>query len=195
MAASTFGRTHGVHMHTVRAKPEANTGQEAIVTDAGDPKNVPDWLAKGTVRGVDERPEVQKLFANLKSSLPALTKLLAESGGHWAYEDTVYRFYHQSWKAYRAQERTQDIVKALQALASDRALNEEFMRTVSEGTGKTFQPAHNERWHEVTRPMLEAFFHARYFLEMAVRYGKELDSPPIMLPSGWAALPYLYQLR
>lgn len=45
-----------------------------------------------------------------------------------------------------------------------------------------------------TRPILEAFFHARFFLEMAVRYA-DLPGPPTSLPSGWAALLYLYELR
>ena len=43
--------------------------------------------------------------------------------------------------------------------------------------------------------MIEAFFHARFFLEMAVKYGKELEFPPQMLPSGWAAFLYLFNLR
>jgi len=50
-------------------------------------------------------------------------------------------------------------------------------------------------WDASTRPLLEAFFHARYFLEMAVKYGAELDEPPTTLPSGWAGLLYLYNLR
>jgi hypothetical protein len=53
----------------------------------------------------------------------------------------------------------------------------------------------NERWLEITRPMLEAYFHARYFLAMVIRYGHELDEPPRMMPSGWAAVLYLYGLR
>src|SRR6266567_7691723 len=53
------------------------------------------------------------------------------------------------------------------------------------------QPA----WLEVTGPIVEAFFHAHYFLEMAVRYGKQLQHPPRQLPSGWAAFLYLYNLR
>ena len=44
-------------------------------------------------------------------------------------------------------------------------------------------------------PIVEAFFHAKYFLEMAVRYGRTLESPPRKLPSGWAAFLYLYDLR
>ena len=52
----------------------------------------------------------------------------------------------------------------------------------------------NTIWNHHTRPILEAFFHARFFLEMAVRYA-DLPVPPNPLPSGWAALLYLYELR
>lgn len=57
-----------------------------------------------------------------------------------------------------------------------------------------FKTEDNARWTEVTRPILEAFFHARFFLEMAVRYA-DLEKPPLPLPSGYAALLYLYGLR
>jgi hypothetical protein len=63
------------------------------------------------------------------------------------------------------------------------------------GTGRTFEMDHNARWLSETRPILEAFFHARYFLETAVRYAKELEQPPQVLPRGWAALLALYRLR
>jgi hypothetical protein len=53
----------------------------------------------------------------------------------------------------------------------------------------------NRRWLEATRPIVEAFFHARYFLDMACKYGELLDAPPNLLPSGWASLLYLYDLR
>jgi hypothetical protein len=46
-----------------------------------------------------------------------------------------------------------------------------------------------------TRPIVEAFFHARYFLEMVCGYGRQLTEPPSPLPSGWAAVLYLYGLR
>jgi hypothetical protein len=42
---------------------------------------------------------------------------------------------------------------------------------------------------------VEAFFHATYFLQMAVKYGPELEYPPRVIPSGWAALLYLHNLR
>jgi hypothetical protein len=144
---------------------------------------------------VDDRPEVQELLAQLRASLPALEDLLDDCTSHWGYEDPVYRFYHQSFKVYSVQDATTRMVAALQALAPGRALNEWFLRIVRDGTGHVFEPDHNRRWLEETRPILEAFFHARYFLEMAVRYGGTLEAPPRMLPSGWAALLYLYDLR
>lgn len=66
---------------------------------------------------------------------------------------------------------------------------------MKDGTGHTFDYADNQRWLEVTRPIVEAFFHARYFLEMGIRHGRELDTAPRLLPSGWAAFLYLYNLR
>jgi len=144
---------------------------------------------------VDERPEVQQLFNNLVDKMPILDELLIKCGNHWEYEDPLYRFYHQSHKVYSLQTLTMEIVAVLQSLLPDASLNDWFMQIVQEGTGKTFSIKDNERWLQSTRPMLEAFFHARFFLEMAVKYGKKLDAPPNLLPSGWAALLYLYNLR
>jgi hypothetical protein len=143
----------------------------------------------------DDRPEVKNLLTKLKVALPELEKLLEECASHWRYEDPIYRFYHQSFKVYQLQSSTLKIVDSLQALAPDRTLNQWFMPIVAEGTGKTFANEDNEDWLAVTRPILEAFFHARYFLEMAVKYGRTLESPPRAMPSGWAALLYLYNLR
>jgi len=144
----------------------------------------------------DDRPEVVALFTNLKAALPTLEALLAEYSGHsWEYEDRIYRFYHGSFKVYWLQQGTTKITEALQALAPDRQLDEGYRQIMSEGTGKTWTAEHNARWLQETRPILEAFFHARYMLEMAVAYGKELDRPPAVLPSGWAALLYLFGLR
>jgi len=141
------------------------------------------------------REREERLFAAIQERLPALEKLLTESNGHWSYEDLVYRFYHQSFKVYRAQEHTERIVAALRSLLPDVLLNESFTQIVTEGTGRSFQHEDNARWLEVTRPMLEAFFHAKYFLEMVCRYGRELKEPPEILPSGWASVLYLYGLR
>lgn len=107
----------------------------------------------------------------------------------------MYRFYHGSFKVYGLQAKTLRIVSALRQLAPDLPLDEQLMQVVEDGTGKTFEPEHNRRWAEVTRPIVEAFFHARLFLEMVVRDGEELEHPPLRLPSGWASALYLYNLR
>jgi hypothetical protein len=137
----------------------------------------------------------RKLLAAIKNDLPELEKLLGEASGHWGGEDLVYRFYHQSWKVYGAQDLTTRIVEALRALLPDVPLNQWFAAIVREGTGRKFERADNKRWLDATRPILEAFFHARWFLEMVVRYGRELEEPPSVLPSGWAGVLYLYGLR
>ena len=142
-----------------------------------------------------EREEAEvALLGRLRERRAALAELLARSSDHWGFEDPVYRFYHQSFKVYHVQETTKSIVAALGDLAPQRPMNEWFLEILALGTGHEFTLEHNSRWTEVTRPILEAFFHARFFLEMAVRYST-LDSPPRPLPSGYAALLYLYGLR
>lgn len=157
------------------------------------------WDSKGGKRMTakkdeDDRPEAQALFRALRSSLPQLEELLRKHSGH-RYEDHIYRFYHQSFKVYDLQESTLEIVQALRALAPERELNRWFSQIVEQGTGKAWECEHNQKWLEVTRPILEGFFHARYFLEMGIQHGKTLSGPPNLLPSGWAAFLYLYDLR
>ena len=74
-------------------------------------------------------------------------------------------------------------------------LNTWFVAIVDEGTGREFALEHNRDWLRNTRPIVEAFLHAKYFLEMVVQYGRELEEPPALLPSGWASVLYLYGLR
>jgi hypothetical protein len=136
-----------------------------------------------------------KLLREIKQHLPELEKLLAEVEDHWGLEDGVYRFYHGSFKVYGVQGITEAIRDALQALLPDRPLNEWFRQIVEQGTGKKFEDSSNENWFQETRAILEAAFHAHYFLKMVCRYGRELDTPPQALPSGWAAVLYLYGLR
>jgi hypothetical protein len=41
----------------------------------------------------------------------------------------------------------------------------------------------------------ERGWHTRYFIQMTARYGKKLESAPECLPSGWAAVLHLFELR
>jgi hypothetical protein len=140
------------------------------------------------------RSEEEALLRSLRSRQPELTALLNECSSHWGFEDPIYRFYHQSFKVFFLQDTTLRIVNTLESLAPDRPLNSWFREIVAQDTGKSFRQEDNQDWPRVTRPMLEAFFHARFFLDMAVRYST-LPECPSPLPSGYAALLYLYGLR
>lgn len=135
------------------------------------------------------------LLANLKSKLPELEKLLAQVNNEWAYEDLVYRYFHYSYKVYHAQDYTKEIIDILQSLMPNVKLNEDFIKIINEGTSKRFDMSHNKEWARHTRLMLEAFFYAKYMLEMAIKYGKKLETAPNMLPSGWAGLLSLFNMR
>ena len=139
----------------------------------------------------------EELLARIKARLPELESLLAEMCSHWSYEDRIYRFYYQSFKVYRLQEQTRQIIAALELLAPEGAILSPMFREIMDAgaSGKQFEMDHNEEWTRHTRPFVEAFFHARFFLEMAVKYGKELATAPASLPSGWAALLCLYGMR
>jgi len=135
------------------------------------------------------------LLKNLRAEKQSLENLLASCNDHWGYEDPIYRFYHQSFKVFFLQESTKSIVSALRALLPEQPINEWFEKIVNDGLGQSFTDQTNENWLAEVRPVLEAFFHAKYFLEMAVRYAGEFEEPPTTLPSGWASLLYLYGLR
>ncbi len=139
--------------------------------------------------------ETDRLLARIHERLPELEALLAKCNDHWGGEDGVYRFYHQSFKVYWLQDLTVRCVEALGGLAPHLSLNAWFTTIVAEGTGKEFRREDNRNWLASTRPILEAYFHARYFLEMAVKYGRKYAQPPALLDSGWAATLELYGIR
>jgi hypothetical protein len=134
------------------------------------------------------------LLGALQSCRDELKMRLEESSTEWGFDDPIYRFYHQSFKVYSLQSQTQAIVRLLASLVPDRTLNPWFLQIVEEGTGRQFTPADNADWPLVTRPIVEAFFHARLFLQMAVRYAYVAEHPRV-LPGGHPALVYLCGLR
>ncbi|MDE2425596.1 MAG: hypothetical protein KGO96_06780 [Elusimicrobia bacterium] len=136
------------------------------------------------------------LLKNIKGNLPRLKELLEKCNNHWGTEDDIYRFYHYSFKVYSLQHITEEITKELESMApTNYGLCKLYKDIIKEGTGKKFEMNHNEKWAEMTRPMVEAYFHAHYFLSMAVKYGEELEDAVNVLPSGWAALLELYGIR
>ena len=108
-----------------------------------------------------------------------------------------FRPWKSAFKVYGLQTETGRIVEALRSVAPGGTTFSPMFEEIYQAgaSGKQFEMAHNREWTAHTRVFLEAFFHARYFLEMAVKYGKELQASPATLPSGWAALLCLYNLR
>lgn len=137
----------------------------------------------------------QKLLDNIKNNMSRLEAVQKRCNDEWGAEDCIYRFYHQSFKVYRIQDYTDDIVKELKDLMPEQELSSWFSEIYKNGTGKVFNLDHNKDWTTHTRPMLEAYFHAKTFLDVAIKYGKELEKAPDVLPSGWALLLYLYNAR
>ena len=124
-----------------------------------------------------------------------MRRVLENANREWCYEDGIYRYYDQSLKVFSLQEQTKAMVNALAAIAPEGlpfcAL---FGEILQQGTGCEFSLADNEHWPERAAPIVQAFLHARYFVEMAVKYA-EMAELPGLLPSGWAALLCLYGLR
>ena len=136
-----------------------------------------------------------RLLRAIQQRLPALEELLDDIDGHM--EGAVYRYYHGSFKIYGYQEYTERALVIITEIAGElnRALSEDFVPIAEAGTGKTFGAESNEQWSVYTRPIVEALFHARYFVAMMVKYGRKLEEAPTSLPQGWAALLELFGPR
>lgn len=141
-----------------------------------------------------------ELLANIKRRLHAFKDLQTKIEDHWGAEDGVYRFYHHSFKVYRLQNYTEEVVKLLESVdpkpkkAGEHEFCPLFKDIISDGTGIEFTGDHNYDWARRTRPIVEAFLHARYALNMIVKYS-DLEEAPQMLPSGWAGVLEIFCMR
>jgi len=148
-----------------------------------------------------EHKKTEVLLENIKREMPSLEKILEAVEADRGEEDRVYRFYHESYKCYRIQELTQAIYQALERISpykrKDKKIqNPHYKKIIQEGmTNREFKNEDNQNWDQVTRPMFEAFFHSKYFLEMAIKYGKQYNQVPRVIGYGFAALMDLYDLR
>lgn len=142
------------------------------------------------------REQADELLQNIITKHDELASLLEEVSGKWGYDDPIYRFYSQSFKVYRLQDTTQKIVAALRSIApAGTVFNPFFEDIIREGaSGKEFDMEHNKEWTLHTRPIIEAFFHARYFLNVAVKTVKEQETSKKLHGFGWWALLGLYDL-
>lgn len=141
----------------------------------------------------------QILLDNIKTNLVELEKF--HNDIEFTKEDLIYRFYHTSFKVYWLQEDTLRLLDLFVKVSPHKSDKTEdifdplFLDIIDNGSGKSWELKHNKEWGKHTRPIVEAFLHSMYFLEMMIKYGKELNEAPSLLPSGWAALLELYRIR
>ena len=136
------------------------------------------------------------LLGRIKAHLADLENLANEIDDRWGEEDKVYRFYHHSIKVFYLQDMVKEAFRLIEAIGGEQdSPNEWYRQIVKEGTERGFNSSTNDEWLVQTRPILEAFWHTKYFVTMMIKYAKELESAPQMLPSGWAAVLYLFELR
>jgi hypothetical protein len=129
---------------------------------------------------------MDEVLGRIKTRLADIDALLAEYAEHWAEEDGVYRFYHQSFKVFdRLQPLTKQGFELITEIGDEQDPPcEWYCQIVKEGAEHGFNKTTNSEWLAQTRPILEAFWHTKYFLTMMAKYAKQLDSAPQCLPSG-----------
>jgi hypothetical protein len=143
----------------------------------------------------DNLEKSRQLLNRIKENLSEIENLYRRFAAF--EEDYVYRFYHQSFKVFMAQEEIKTALELFDSLAPEGvSLNDWYWQIADKALNKTFdQKRTNAKWTTETRPILEAFWHSQFFLEQMLRYGREIDENPQILPEGWAAVLYLYNLR
>ena len=135
------------------------------------------------------------LLDNIKDNLDELKEVRDEVLAKHSYEDYMYRYYHHSFKVYWLQSCSKQIFEMIQKIKPEKCeIDDEFMDIYLKGSNKSWEEGDNMRWYYEVSPILETFHHCRYFLDMMIKYG-EMDEAPEILPSGWASVLYLYNIR
>ena len=139
------------------------------------------------------------LLVNMKGHMPEMEAFIQKNKEDWRpEEDLIYRYYHTSFKVYYLQDATEEMLSMLKSMSphdDTSVMSPYYLDIIEKGTGVEFDLSHNKEWDKYTGPIVTAFFHSKYFIEMAIKYGNELDEAVDLLPSGWASLLSLYEIR
>jgi len=111
----------------------------------------------------------QELLQAIKAQLPQLESLLLVFRSD--YEDRLYRLYHRSFKVYSLQAprlKPRSFSGTLARLLVGNSARGS-RKSIADGTGFEFAIEHNRDWLHRTRPIVDAFLHAKYFLEMMIK--------------------------
>jgi hypothetical protein len=149
---------------------------------------------KGIIRSDTHYSRIDALFLRIKAALPELEEVAREL--EEAEEDGVYRFYHGSFKVFYLQDPVKKAFELIKKIGGeDDPPLFDYSRIVEVGTARGFRLETNDNWDAETRPILEAFWHTKYFVLNMIKYGKKLEKVEMPLDYGMAAVLYLYELR
>lgn len=134
------------------------------------------------------------LLNNIKLMTYSIEKLLFSCKRNTS--DGIYRYFYQSYKVYNLQNYTLDIYNKLYELdpKPEKCLCEYYENIVFKGTGKEFKLEHNREWEIQTYPIISAFLISKNILEYCKK-SAELEKSPTILPSEWAAVLCVYNIR
>ena len=154
-------------------------------------------MSENLIHDAERRRESRRvLLDNVRTRVGELEELYEEITSIWVYDDLIYRFWHQSFKVYGLQQYTLKIDGMLKDLAPmGTSLHPWYTATIGAGCHKKFETQHNATWLQETRPIVDAFLHAKYMLEMVVKAAGEEHEPGGFISSAWAAVLELYQIR
>lgn len=163
------------------------------------PRSIPRKSRTEVLNKIEERFQRQHLLAcrlleSIKSHQIKIESLLNDFRKE--EPDLVYRFYHQSYKVFimnRLTERANDLFEDIGSKSFP--LNAWYLEITNSALEREFGDETNSKWLEETMPVVQAFWHAKYFLEQMMQAANELEGAPQILPSGWAAILCLYNLR
>jgi hypothetical protein len=138
---------------------------------------------------------IDALFVRIKARLSDLEAMAEELEA--VEENGVYRFYHGSYKVFNMQEPIKEAFKLIEEIGGeDDPPHFEYALLVKAGTENDFAGDRtNPNWDAEAKPILEAFWHTKYFITMMVKYGKKLEKVEPPLDYGMAAVLYLFELR
>lgn len=136
----------------------------------------------------------ETLLVNIKSEKDTIDKLV--SSFEKSEPEFIYRFYHQSFKVFGYKELIRYTVQFLEKLAPESSsLNDWYRGIIDLGLDKDFNDSTNDNWLNETQPLLEAFWHTKFFVKQMKSSVERLETAPETLPYDWAAVLYLYDLR
>jgi hypothetical protein len=129
----------------------------------------------GIIRSHTHQERIDSLFLRIKSRLPELEETARDL--EEAEEDGVYRLYHGSNKVFFLQSPVRAAFSLIKEIGGENdPPNFEYAQILEAGTAHQFSETTNANWESETTPVLEAFWHTKYFIQMMVKYAKELET-------------------